>query len=361
MVARTESADPPARRSADIVRSRRARRPLDLSRDVLVDVARDVQRDLVRQQTSLVSAGIAFRGFLALFPSLIVVVTALALAQPAADIEYQSRRLTIGLPALGRQVILNQVESITKADNGGLRIAFVVSLLLAGWAATSALQGTLIALSTTQGEVENRSWLDQRLLASKLTAGAVPFIVVSVVVITGVPVVVRRLGLGSIAEVMGVLGTLVVLALMMVSALTVLYRYGPCRRAARLRWASAGAVVATVLWLVGTEAFKLLVENVGTYDARYGAVAGAAVIMLWLWLTTWCLLFGAVVNARLEHQTAVDSTIGPARPLGERGAVPADTHPDRPMPDGTSPAADREAPAASVPAEGEPLPPGGPA
>ena len=309
--------------------SRRAASPTDLSRHALLDVAHNVQKDLVTHQTSLLSAGIAFRAFLALFPALIVAITATALAQPTDEILYQARRLTIGLPATGRLFILQQVEDVTRATGSGLRIAFVVSLLLAIWAASSALQGTMTALSTTQGEVDDRGWLRQRILSLQLTAGAVPFVVVSVTVMSGLPLIVRRLGLGSVVEVLGTLGTLVVLAIMMVSALTVLYRVGPSRRPAKVRWASPGAVVATVLWLAGSEAFKLLVENVGSYDARYGALAGTAIIMLWLWLTSWCVLVGATVNARLEHQTARDSTVGRDRPLGERDAVPADTHADR--------------------------------
>lgn len=327
------SEDDEAHDDARDVGSRRATRPTDLSRAALVDVARNVRSDLVRDQASLLSAGIAFRAFLALFPALIVAITATALAQPTEEILYQARRLTIGLPRTGRLFLLEQVEDVTRATEGGLRVAFVVSIVLAVWAASSALQGTMTALSTTQGEVDDRTWLQQRIVALKLTAGAIPFVVVSVGVITGVPAWVRRFGLGSFAGFLGIAATLVVLALMMVTALTVLYRVGPSRRPARMRWASPGALLATLLWLAGTELFRLLVENAGDYDARYGALAGTAIIMLWLWLTSWCVLVGATANARLEHQTARDSTVGRPRPLGEREAVPADTHPDHPRPD----------------------------
>jgi membrane protein len=37
------------------------------------------------------------------------------------------------------------------------------------------------------------------------------------------------------------------------------------------------------------------------------------------------VLVGAELNSEIEHQTACDSTIGPAKPLGARGAVMADT------------------------------------
>lgn len=317
------------RRTQGVVDSRRAQRPTDLERVVLLDVARHVQQDLVRHQTTLLAAGIAFRGFLALFPALIVAVAATALVQPAEEIVFQARRLMAGLPARGRELIIDQVEDVVESGETGLRIALVVSIVLAVWTVASALQGTITALTTTHGEVDDRSWWKQRQLALKLTAVGVPFGVTVVGIITGVPLAVRRAGLGSFVQVLGVIGTMVALSLMMVSGLTILYRFGADRRAPRTRWAIPGAVAATVVWLAGSEVLKLVTENFGDYDDRYGVAAGVAVLLLWLWLTAWCVLFGSTLNARLEHQTAVDSTVGTARPLGDRGAVRADTHPER--------------------------------
>lgn len=319
------------RRTEGVVASRRARQPFQLQPGVVPEVLRDVQQDLVRHQTTLLAAGIAFRAFIALFPVVIVAVTTTALLQPGEEIAFQARRLMAGLPAQGRLLIMEQIEAVVDpGQQSGLRVVLVVASIAAVWTASSALQGTLTALTATQGEDDGRSWVRQRVLALKLTAGAIPFVIVSVGMITGVPLVLRGAGLGSFVRVLGVLGTLILLALMMVSALAILYRYGPSRRAPRLPWASPGAVAATVLWIIGSEALKLVTDEVGGYDARYGVATGVVMILLWLWLTAWCVLFGSTLNARLEHQTAVDSTVGPARPVGERGAVPADRHPDRP-------------------------------
>jgi len=47
--------------------------------------------------------------------------------------------------------------------------------------------------------------------------------------------------------------------------------------------------------------------------------------MMWMWISTAVVLIGAELNSEIEHQTARDSTIGTAKPLGARGAVMADT------------------------------------
>jgi ElaB/YqjD/DUF883 family membrane-anchored ribosome-binding protein len=107
-------------------------------------------------------------------------------------------------------------------------------------------------------------------------------------------------------------------------ALAVLYRVAPDRTAARLAWTSPGAVVATVVWLAVSAGFSLYVTFFASYAKTYGAVAGIVVLLMWLWLTSFAVLFGAEINAESERQTLVDTTVGPDKPIGARGATAAD-------------------------------------
>jgi membrane protein len=115
-----------------------------------------------------------------------------------------------------------------------------------------------------------------------------------------------------------------------ITGLAVLYRFAPDRRQPRWRWASWGAVLATLLWVAVSAAFFGYVQRLGTYEATYGSLAGVAISMLWVFLTVLLVVLGAVVNAELERQTSRDSTVGPSRPAGQRGAVVADSVPPYP-------------------------------
>jgi membrane protein len=86
--------------------------------------------------------------------------------------------------------------------------------------------------------------------------------------------------------------------------------------------------VATLIWIVASVGFSLYVDNFGSYSKTYGALAGVAVLMLWLWLTAFIVLLGAEINAEAEQQTVKDTTVGPERPLGDRDAVKADSLPN---------------------------------
>jgi membrane protein len=111
------------------------------------------------------------------------------------------------------------------------------------------------------------------------------------------------------------------------AALAVLYRVAPDRDAPQMRWVSIGAIVATVLWLVASFGFSLYVSNFGSYDKTYGTLAAVVVLLMWLWITSYAVLLGAEINAESEQQTAKDTTTGPAKPLGQRNAVKADSLP----------------------------------
>src|SRR5690606_5162966 len=109
------------------------------------------------------------------------------------------------------------------------------------------------------------------------------------------------------------------------AALAVIYRYGPSRRAARWKWVSGGAVLATLLWLGGSVLFSYYVSWMGNFDETYGSVGAVIVLMLWFYVSAFVVLLGAELDAESEHQIRLDSTVGPPRPMGERGAHMADT------------------------------------
>jgi membrane protein len=115
------------------------------------------------------------------------------------------------------------------------------------------------------------------------------------------------------------------LAVVVMVALAVLYRYGPSRDRARWNWVSWGAVVATVLWLIASILFSVYVANLGSYNETYGSLGAVVVLLMWLYLSAYIVLMGAELNSEMEHQTARDTTRGKEQPMGQRGAQKADT------------------------------------
>jgi membrane protein len=96
-------------------------------------------------------------------------------------------------------------------------------------------------------------------------------------------------------------------------------------RAAKWQRTSVGAVFATVTWFAGSTLLSYYFANFANYNATYGSLGAAIGTMMWMWMSAIVVLFGAELNSEIEHQTARDTTVGPEKPLGVRGATMADT------------------------------------
>ena len=85
--------------------------------------------------------------------------------------------------------------------------------------------------------------------------------------------------------------------------LAVLYRFGPSREKPRWQWVSWGAAGATALWLLGSILFSWYVSSFGGYNETYGTLGAVVILLMWFYLSAYVVLFGAELNAEMEHQT----------------------------------------------------------
>jgi membrane protein len=278
-------------------------------------------------QVPLLSAGVAFFGFLAIFPALIALTLVYGLVADPATISSQLDAVAGSLPSDARSLLETQLQQLASAPAQGLGWGLVFSIVVALWSASGGVGNLVTAVNVAYDEKRKRGFVKEKLIALGLTVGAIVFMLVLMALVAGVPVVFSVMGLGGgwrwLAEV--VRWVLVVVLVML--ALAVLYRVAPDRDSPKFRWVSVGAAVATVLWVVASVGFSLYVSLFGNYAKTYGALAGVVVMLLWLWITTYAVLLGAEINGAAEEQTAKDTTRGPAKPLGQRGAVVADSLP----------------------------------
>jgi membrane protein len=278
-------------------------------------------------QVPLLAAGVAFFGFLALFPALIALTLVYGLIADPATISEQFGPLLASLPGDARSLVETQLQQLAAAPPQGLGWGLAVSLVIAIWSASGGVGNLVTAVNIAYDEERSRGFVKEKLLVLGLTVAAIVFLVALMALVAGVPVAFQLVGLSGgwrwLAEV--VRWVLVIVLVML--ALAVLYRVAPDRDAPKFRWVSIGAVVATLLWVLASVGFSLYVSLFGNYAKTYGALAGVVVMLLWLWITSYAVLLGAEINAESEEQTAKDTTRGPARPLGERNAVKADSLP----------------------------------
>jgi membrane protein len=287
-------------------------------------VVRRAFKESSADNVPILAAGVAFFGFLAIFPAMIAAITLYGIFADPETVAAQVRDLSAALPEQAQPILADQLQSVASASGGALGIGLVVSLLAAVWSASSGTGNLLKAINIAYDEDESRGFLKVRGIALALTLGAIVFLLLTLALVAVVPVVLNVLPLGQVGTILAQVLRWVLLVALVVAALAVTYRIAPDRDQPRFSWVTTGSLVATVLWIIGSVAFSLYVNNFGSYNKTYGAIAGVVVLMLWLYLTSYIVLLGAEINAESERQTRADTTRGASAPMGERGAAAAD-------------------------------------
>ena len=308
---------------------RHAQKPSELPGKGWKAILKRVKSEIKNDHLSLLAAGVAFKALLALFPALVAAISIWGLVASPQQITRQVEGFTNALPSGAGELLSNQMRNIAGSEPGTLSTALAISIALALWSASGGMAGLMEGCTAAYDEIETRKFPIKRGIAILLTLGAIVFLLITIGLIAVLPAMLDTLGLGSAATLAVQIVQWPLLAALFVGVLAVLYKYAPDRDQPQLRWVSWGAGIATVLWLLGSAVFTLYVNNFGKFGETYGSFAGIIVLMLWLFLTAFVVLLGAEINAEMERQTAEDTTTGEPRPMGERGAAPADTTPEQ--------------------------------
>jgi membrane protein len=295
-------------------------------------VVRRAFKEASDDHVPMLAGGVAFFAFLAVFPALIAALTLYGLVADPAQVARQIESLAGALPEDARPILVDQLNAVAAASNGALTIGLIISLLAALWSASSGTGNLVQAVNIAYDEDETRGFIKLRAIALALTLGAMVFVMVTLTLVAVLPPLLEALQLGVVGTVVAQIVRWGLLLALIIIALAVVYRIAPDRDAPRISWVSTGAVVAAALWILGSLGFSLYVNNFGSYNKTYGALAGVVVLMLWLFLTSYIVLLGAEINAESERQTRHDTTTGEPVPMGQRRAVAADTVADEPGP-----------------------------
>ncbi|MCE4222730.1 YihY/virulence factor BrkB family protein [Methylobacterium sp. C25] len=305
-------------------RGRAARDPTEIPAPGWKDIAFRVFQEFNKDRVLSVAAGVTFYTLLSLFPAVAALVTCYGLIADAGTINVHLASLRGVLPDSAIDIVGDQVKRIATKSGGTLGLTFFTTLLLSVWSANAAMKAMFDALNVVYEEQEKRNffWLNLRSLT--FTIGALLFVIIALSAIVVLPVVFNFVGLGDGAWALAMLRWPALL-IVILGALTILYRYGPSREPARWRWVGVGGAIAGLLWVVASILFSWYVANFGSYNETYGSLGAVIGFMTWIWISATIVLLGGEINAEIEHQTAHDSTTGREKVLGERQARMADT------------------------------------
>ena len=265
------------------------------------------------------AAGVVFYGLLALFPALTAIVSLYGLFANASTITDHLSMAAGILPGGAIDVIREQVARLVSKGDAKLGFGFILGLGIALWSANAGMKAIIDALNVVYEEKEKRGFIKLNLVSLAFTLAAIAALLLALGAVVVLPLLLAWLGFATVTASVIQYARWPALLVLVIFGLALIYRFGPSRRQARWQWLSVGSVFASVAWLGSSALLSWYLESFANYDATYGSLGAAIGMMMWMWISSIVILFGAQLNSEIEHQTARDFTVERQAARGARG------------------------------------------
>jgi membrane protein len=264
-----------------------------------LNIFHDLRHEMQHDNVVIVSAGVAFYGVLAILPALFIAISLYGIFTTLGEAERQVASLLVVLPDSVEGTLTTQMRTIAATSHASLSLGFAASIAALLWTVSNVTRAMVRAVKIAYDQETERSPLERRWVTLALTFVVIVGGIFALSLVAAVPVWLQRF---DPTHVIVTFGNVRWLALIAGSAFTVglLYRYAPPQRPEGWRDVVPGVVTATALWAATSIGFSVYVSSYGNYNATYGALGAAVVLLLWFWFTSFAVILGAEVNEVLR-------------------------------------------------------------
>lgn len=294
----------------------------DLRTLISIRALRAAVEEFLRDDALGLAAQLAFFLILALFPFILVLVSLMG--------TFSSPELANSILQYFQEVMPQQVYEIIEtytidiiSGNNPAPNLFSIGLVITLWSASGAFAALIDALNKAYDVEETRPFWKVRGIALLMTLGLSVMILMGVLLlVAGQPigkVVADIFGLGSVFELVWNIARWPAALLFMVLTVALLYYFAPDAEQP-FRWITPGGFVGVLLWVLASIGFRFYVSNFGSYDQTYGSIGAVIILLLYLYISSLTILFGAELNAtlvRLKEEISGKQVLD-AEPAGEK-------------------------------------------
>ncbi|ABG29824.1 YihY/virulence factor BrkB family protein [Roseobacter denitrificans] len=276
-----------------------------------------------RSNLALIAAGVAFYSMLSIFPALAALIAVLSLIADPEVVVVQLAELQELMPEDVYDILNAQIVGLVSTSSDTLGWTGLVSVIVALWSARAGVGAMMHGLNVVYATDSRGTWRHY-LRAVLLTVSLVAIGIIALLALVVAPVILAFLALGGFTSVIIDLLRWGVGIAVIFAGIGLLYRFGPNRRPAITRFVTPGSVFAAVSWAALSIAFSYYVAHFGNYNEVYGSIGAVIAMLVWLWISSFLVLFGAALNAEIEARTEPSDAKPVADDPREDQEVPTD-------------------------------------
>jgi len=254
-------------------------------------------------------AAVAFFGFLSFFPAIATVALIYGIVANRQMVADTIEGVGDVVPQMAQGIIAEQLNMLASQPPVALGLGLLVTVPFALWSGSRGVDSLLYAMSRIRNETARRGFFTSLAYAVGLSIGGAIFVALALLALAGLPALIPW---PSGEEVIALALRWPVLLLLSILVLAALYRWGPDRHPRKFSHIWPGAILASLLWLLAGAIFSIYVENWGNYEATFGSVSAAVVLLLWLYNSAQILVLGAAFNTEIERAAGERDAVTPA-------------------------------------------------
>lgn len=294
----------------------------------VVELLKRTARESWNDEVFANSARLAFYHFMAVFPTLLIVL--IPLSHMSSHGSAMKQMLTDSfsqiLPEKSAELVVNAITDLDRnAEVGGL--VLMVGAVSAMWAAMNASLAMITGLNRVYETKEDRGWKRVSLIAAALALTVIGLVFGTLLVLHYAATV-----FGGARGALRTTVQWVAVVSILATSFALFYRFAPNLKEHKWIWSLPGAVAGAVLWTAATVAMRSYFDEFASYRQIYGRVAPAAMLLLWLYLTSAAVLIGAEFNSEIEKAREASGAEGKLR---DKPAGDASHQHNRAQPHGT--------------------------
>lgn len=293
----------------------------------LLDVLTDFIKLFTKGRTIDHAAGVAFNFFVALFPLILFFFTMI----PYIPIPHLDERLMQVLQDLIPMGTFDYVTGIingimNQPHEGLLSISIILCLVFGSSGIVAFFNGfrNVYADYISDKDIGLKGWLIQRIFAILMLLIIGALLLISILLISLGGTVLKQLAdneviaAGKFVFFLFNLLRWVIAVFALCFGIAILYYFGnvrynehyrvelkhPNRKGKKYREFvifSPGAILATILFVLGTVGFNIYISNFSRYNVLYGSIGTLIILLLWIWIVSILILTGNDLNSGIRR------------------------------------------------------------